>query len=261
MKAVTRWDDRVFRAERWLAGRLLVLMGAVIFLDVVHRVASRSPGRLAVLISGLAQALGLTWTPAQLDAGVAPAISGAVFVALCFSALRVRKPRKATKGASRDLGLAIGIAGLLWGLVWGFVTVMPAGLAWAPYFGLCLLLWSGLLGASMASHQGSHLSLEMGEKLWPKRWRGGVGRFAALVVALFCGCIAALGATSVADHFNDWQSAPGAGLVPSIEWPKWVVFTIVPYAFGMMALRALARAVGWVKMTKNEVLPGVGDDA
>jgi len=77
----------------------------------------------------------------------------------------------------------------------------------------------------------------MGEKLWPKKMLPAVRTFAQLIVGAFVLTIAYLGTLSVIEHYNDWQSGPQAGLIPSIDWPKWMVYLVIPYAFLMMGLR------------------------
>jgi TRAP-type C4-dicarboxylate transport system permease small subunit len=138
---------------------------------------------------------------------------------------------------------------------WVYVRWVPQGMVWAPYFGLTCLLWIGLLGASMATHSGQHLALEMGEKIWPERFRPHVKRVAAAIVGLLTLALCLLGVLSVVDHYRDWASGPGAGLIPSIDWPKWAVFLVVPYSFGMMALRNFARAAGLLPEPKPSEVP------
>ncbi len=223
-------------------GALFVGMAAVVFADVVHRVASRSPGRLAVILSGLFPGT----SPEALDELAAPAISLLVLFFLCYGAVRTRtqKPgeRPMTPGRALVLGLAFTVGIAL--VVQGFVWLKPEGIMWAPALGLALLLWVGLLGASMATYAGRHLALEMGEKLWPEAVRPKIRALAQGVAAAFCILLVVLGAMSTYDHYAAWRTSPQADLLPSVNLPKWIVFVVVPYAFGMMALRFLGRMTG-----------------
>ena len=77
----------------------------------------------------------------------------------------------------------------------------------------------------------------MGEKLWPQKMLPAVRTLAYLIVGLFVFTIGYLGILSVIEHYGDWQSGPQAGLIPSIDWPKWMVYLVIPYSFLMIGLR------------------------
>lgn len=237
---LARLDERIARIERQFAASLFLGMVAATSFDVIHRVFSRTPGRLSVFASrwfsdGSIEAA-LRW-----DLWLVPAVTLAAVYALAYGAYRTRashggkKDRLSFRAAGATIATALGVL--------AYIRLLPEGMVWAPYFGLSCLLWIGLVGASLATHQGQHLALEMGDKLWPERLRGPVKRTTAGIVASLCFGLAALGLLSVLDHYGDWISAPGAGLIPSIDWPKWLVFSVVPYAFGMMGLRFLGRAL------------------
>jgi TRAP-type C4-dicarboxylate transport system permease small subunit len=234
-------DARVYRVEKSIVGTLFVAMAVVVFLDVVHRIFSRVPGRLSVIIGGM---FGVA--PESLDDTVSPAITLVTVYLVAYGALRTRALEKpgATFARGRGMLIALGITAVLTGIVQAYVRWMPDGVVWAPYLGLSMLLWVGLLGGSMATHAGRHLALEMGEKLWPAGWRPLVRRLAQAVTAGFCGLITVLAAMSLADHYDAWTTAPNADLVPSVDIPKWIVFLVVPYAFGMMGWRFFGRALG-----------------
>lgn len=235
-------DGAIYRGERTLVGYLFFLMAIVVFVDVVHRIFSRTPGRVSVILSAL---LSGSPTPQALDVWVTPTIIAFSVFFLAFGAIRTRARAKTKKvpPLGKNTVQAVIASVVLGAVVAAFTTFVPQGLVWSPYFGLCSLLWIGLIGASMATYNNQHLTLEMGEKLWPAKMLPHVRTVNGLIVAAFAGFIAILGAMSVLDHFQDWRSAPGAALVPSIDWPKWIVFIVIPYSFGMISLRYLARAL------------------
>lgn len=256
MKLLQKLDQKLYAFEKKAVGWIFMAMSGVVFVDVVHRIFSRSPGRLSVILKR-----------EDLDQTVMPVVLSAVLLLLCFGALKTRntarakKKQEATKKFPRLMGETIGLAIALVAIVGAFVKFMPSGLIWSPYFGLCCLLWVGLMGASMATYTGQHLQMEMGEKIWPKRLRPHVALVQGWVVGAFCAVIAVLGMLSVLDHLQDWRSAPGAGLIPSIDWPKWIVYLVIPYSFGMISFRFISRAMGWTKKVQVDAIDAMAGTA
>lgn len=237
MSAIERIDQAIYSIERKLVGWISLGMALIVFLDVVHRIFSRKPGRLATILGPI-----VNQDPMALDSFVTP-----LFIFLCFWFVVYAAIRSRAKTEQPALLRSFGVTAALTLVVQAFLYFVPEGLVWSPYLGLAALLWIGLLGASMATHNGQHLSMELGEKIWPKKLLGPVRKLNGSIVGAFCAFLAVLATTSLQDHLHDWSSGPGAGLIPAIGWPKWVVFTVIPYAFGMMALRFWAQAIGWVK--------------
>jgi TRAP-type C4-dicarboxylate transport system permease small subunit len=241
-----RFNAAIVSIEKNLAGLLFLLMSVVVLADVLHRIFSRTPGRIASLLSGWFPNF---WNAADpqiielLDQRVDRLLMPIVFFVVALFAIRTRaralhRPltwaRSCVQAALGSLVLGLSII--------AFIKWIPSGLVWSPYFGLTCLVWLGLLGASIAADQGQHLALEMGEKIWPEKIRPIINKIAAILTGCFCAWIAVLAFLSVHDHYVDWSSGPEAGLIPSIEWPKWMVYSVIPYSFGMMAFRFWGRA-------------------
>jgi TRAP-type C4-dicarboxylate transport system permease small subunit len=236
-------DRAIYRLERRLVGALLFAMAAFVFLDVVHRIFSRSPGRISILLSGF-----FGTTAEALDERFSPALILLFVLGVAVAAVR---SRTTANGGSpmpigRSLILGAVATALLGAFVQGFVFFLPEGIVWAPYLSLSLLLWVGLIGASMATYSVRHLALEMGEKLWPERFQPTVKTISQLAAGTFSLLLAILGAMSLVDHLELWLDTPQASLIPSIDLPKWLVFSVVPYAFGMIAIRFIGRATGLI---------------
>jgi TRAP-type C4-dicarboxylate transport system permease small subunit len=231
-----RLDAAIFKVEQRLSGGLMLAMGALMFLDVVHRVFSRSPGRLATFLAGW-----LGGTAEGHDQALAPALTTTIVLLLAYGAVR---SRDAALPAGRALALAVGGTTVLIAVVQAFVRLVPEGIVWAPYVALCLLLWVGLLGASMATYAGRHLALEMGEKLWPEKVRPIARASAKLVAGGFTAFLAALGASSLMEHFASWSESPQSAVIPAAEIPKWIVFSVIPFAFLVMTARFVGYATG-----------------
>lgn len=233
-------DVLICKAEKSIASFLFLLMSLVVFADVLHRVFSRTPGRLASMIAPLLQS-----TPEAMDPVIDRAVVPVLFFIAAFGAILSRARALKTEVRLGKAALQAFVGSLGTGLaIIAFIKLVPSGLVWSPYFGLSCLLWLGLLGASIATHQGQHLALEMGEKLWPEKLRPTISKIASSLVGGFCLLIGVLAVLSVKDHYVDWSSGPGAGLIPSIEWPKWAVYLVIPYSFSMMGFRFLGRSIG-----------------
>jgi TRAP-type C4-dicarboxylate transport system permease small subunit len=233
-----RVDARLFYVEQRLSGAMMFAMGALVTLDVVHRVFSRSPGRIASMLASL-----IGGEPEQHDTFLAPLLIVLAVLALSYGAFRSRDPELPTSQAAvRALAAtAVSIA-----VVQAFVRLFPEGIVWAPAVGLCLLLWVGLMGASMATYKSRHLALEMGEKLWPEKARPAMRAVSKLVTASFTLFLAGLGLASTYGHYGSWMEDPLSAIIPSAELPKWLVFSVVPFAFGVMTVRLVGYATGFL---------------
>ena len=240
------FDKKVYQFERAIVGYIFLAISAVVFVDVLHRVFSRSPGRLSTIIGGWIES-----TPETLEKFVSPAlIALTVFVAAYFAIKNNHKMRGIVLSKGKLLLKTFLATIITIAAVQTFLYFDAEGIVWAPYFGLIGLLWLGFIGASMATHTNQHLLLEMGEKIWPEKMLPSIRMIAHILVAVFVIVIAYLGCLSAMDHFSDWQSGPGAGLVPSIGWPKWMIYLVIPYAFFMMGFRFLGIGLGIFKPVK-----------
>ncbi len=238
---LTTLDRSIFRIEQQFTASLFLGMIGATFFDVLHRIFSRSPGRFALWLSALVSD-GTLESATRIDRTTMPFVTAGGFFLIALGAYHTRASNGGPPGKLMLRALLSSISAFLGIQI--YVKFLPEGMVWAPYFGLSCLLWLGLIGASMATFSGQHLALEMGEKIWPKRYLPYVKKVNAAAVALLCALLCVLGTFSVMDHYRDWASGPGAGLIPSIDWPKWLVFLVIPYAFGMMTLRYLKSLFG-----------------
>jgi TRAP-type C4-dicarboxylate transport system permease small subunit len=99
-----------------------------------------------------------------------------------------------------------------------------------------MMLWVALLGASMATFERAHLSLEMGEKIWPSRWLHVIKAAAHAVTSAFCIALLLLSIEMVTDQMG-WEAT-----IKANDWlPSWVALAILPYTFAAMSVRLLAQ--------------------
>lgn len=227
-----RIDATWYRIERALCGGLFLLMALIVFAAVVRDVFGTRH----------------SW----VDAGVYLLIMlGAMFT-------RVRREGERVLSTGAKVGIALLLTAATGGLIELYVTLLPEGFLWASKAALCLMLWVGFLGASVASYEKQHLALEVGEKLWPKSIRHLVKAFAHALTSAACVVLLLLSIESLSAHHKTWAAADGfADVIPTLEWlPQWVVFLIFPYTFLAMAVRFLAQVV--TTATKTDITPEVG---
>lgn len=211
-----KFSDRVYQVEQRFVALAIGFMGIIVFLDVLHRVTSRD----------------LSWGWRGIWAVVS--------LFAVFGALRLR----GQPSGVRTLGIAAAIVGLSYGGILLFHMAVPNGLVWSQTLGLVLMLWVGVIGASMATREHRHLALDLGSKLWPKKMLPAVQGIGNIVTSLFCLALGILAVVSVRDHLRDWNDTDGAGGVfPAMPIPKWIAFAGVPVGFGLMAVRFFAQAV------------------
>ncbi|HVV83188.1 MAG TPA: TRAP transporter small permease [Kofleriaceae bacterium] len=210
--AIRRIDELWHRGERLLCGGLFLIMALMVFASVVTETFGNRR----------------EWSDV------------AVLAVVCFLAARSRAVRP---GETRwSLPVAIGVAAAATALIAGAVYVYteryPGGFIWAQKLALVMMIWVALLGASMATYERSHLSLELGEKLWPASIVHVVKALALGLASGFCAA-AALLAFQLVSH----QRQEGL-LIDANDWlPTWAAFVIVPYAFAAMTVRLAAQAV------------------
>jgi TRAP-type C4-dicarboxylate transport system permease small subunit len=210
---IRKIDDAWFRVERAVCAVLFLAMGLLVFAAVVKETF------------GVRKA----WIDVVILFGV------------CLLGVRTR----AVKEGERRLGwpMSLGIAAALTLAVIGALylylrSTASGGMIWAQKLTLVLMVWVALLGASLATYERSHLALEMGEKLWPKRWLRYVKALAHGIAAAFCVvcCILAV--------YLVQQNADQGTLIEDNRWlSRWQALLVMPYAFGAMAIRFLAQSV------------------
>jgi C4-dicarboxylate transporter, DctM subunit len=109
------------------------------------------------------------------------------------------------------------------------------GIKGSAPFAQNLTLWVGLLGAAIAAREGKLLTLATGEYL-PE---GRVTAFAHIAAATLGAAVSTMFA------FGGWQlvqSGIAGGDVIAVGVPVWVADLVIPFAFGLIALRLVYRA-------------------
>lgn len=112
--------------------------------------------------------------------------------------------------------------------------VFGAGIGWADPLLRVLVLWLGLLGALVASRDGRLISIDVMSRILPPRPRALAGAATSLFTAAVSGTVAYHAARFVASELR-FGSVAFSGI------PAWVLESILPFAFGAIALRFLLR--------------------
>jgi len=113
--------------------------------------------------------------------------------------------------------------------------VLGTGIAWVDPLLRVLVLWVGLLGAVAASFEGRHITVDVLSRLLPERARAAAGAVSSLFTAAVAALVAYHGARFVASELH-FGSVAFSGI------PAWTLEAVIPFSFGVVALRYLRLA-------------------
>jgi TRAP-type C4-dicarboxylate transport system permease small subunit len=269
-----RIDDAVYAAERLFVVTAMSLMVLIVFFEVVDRRLEAPESKLAGLmrafhipaaettgpIFGAALLVFLLWfglaTLRRREKAVVAksleavaAVAGAAvlwglgwlmihrpsnqFYTVVFGLVFLSLAAARVRGQRRDATIFAAVA-----IVGGFVVyrVIPEGYSWAKEIAMMLLVWTGLVGASMASHQGRHIDIDMARKLFPAALKKTLILVAALVNVAFCALLVAIGVVYV---FGERGLYNLEGHMQHTGLPDWILGLAIPWAFTVITLRAM----------------------
>jgi TRAP-type C4-dicarboxylate transport system permease small subunit len=131
-------------------------------------------------------------------------------------------------------------------------TFFASGLEWADSLSRYLVLWSGLLGATICTRQGQHICIDLASRLLPAKGLRWLGVVLNLFSALVCVGLTWSGYLFVQSEQEFGGDASLLGL------PHWQLMLIFPLAFALMSLRFLIIAVKSAlgKIQTGPVFPG-----
>ena len=219
---IRKVDEAWYRVERLACAVLFLAMATLVFAAVVNETFGTRR----------------KWTDVVILFGVV----------LLGVRTRAVKGDEKPRGWGSSLIWAVAVTAAILGALAVYLRFMSGSMIWAQKLTLVMMMWVALLGASMATHERSHLSLEMGEKIWPAKWLRFVKAAAHVVTAGFC-----LGCFVLAVHLVRSQAAEGI-MIEDNRWLEvWQAFLIMPYTFAMMTLRFLAQAVTVATVTAKPV--------
>lgn len=247
-KLVDRVDDAVLAVERVLLLVTLSLMTLLVSLDVTQRTFSRPVSKTATLMLAVLSKPS-DETRALIVDTIAPwafNVGSLLFVMLAVhSARSIRAERKKASRPTVAPSLAIG-AGLWLGLgafIKGLLTLFPSSLPGAQKFSLGFMLWSGMLGASIATRHRRHIVLDTVKKKLDEKMGRVFSLLGGFVTFAFCALFTWLALRQLHEEFVLWRDGDGVGVFDALPIPKWTVTLAIPVTFGTMALRFLGSGV------------------
>jgi TRAP-type C4-dicarboxylate transport system permease small subunit len=120
-------------------------------------------------------------------------------------------------------------------------NVFSSGIAWGDPLVRYLVLWVGFIGASLATREGKHITIELVSRWLSERGNRYVQAICNLISALICALMVFAGLTFIS---NEAQMGGTAFL----QIPLWIPQIIIPVAFAMMTLRFFLRVVAELVM-------------
>ena len=113
-------------------------------------------------------------------------------------------------------------------------NVFSSGISWGDPLVRYLVLWVGFIGASLATAEGKHITIEVFTKGLPGRGSPYLKAISNLISAVICGLLVFAGWTFV---LNEAQM----GGTTFLQIPIWIPQIIIPVTFALMTLRFLLR--------------------
>ena len=109
-------------------------------------------------------------------------------------------------------------------------NLLETGIVWSDVLVRILVLWVGLLGAMVASRQGNHINIDILDRFLPERAKVVVSFVVEVFTAFICTIVAYYSLQFVQMEFAD-------GGMAFAKVPVWLCEAIIPFAFGVIAIR------------------------
>jgi TRAP-type C4-dicarboxylate transport system permease small subunit len=242
-------DDGVYRLEKLLLLVCLTFMTVLVTLDVIQRSFSRPVGKLDGLILSVMYSTPTAEQTALVTGTIGPVVFG--LLSLVFLVLAAHSARSISAERAKSAPPTLGKSALVGALVFVGATIFVKGLLWvfpssvpgAQKFALGFMLWSGMLGASLATKTRRHIILDPIKKKLDEQTLKPFSLIGGVVTATFCGLISLLGCMQLHEQFVEWRSGDGVGVYDALPIPLWIGTLSIPFTFGVMALRFLGQGI------------------
>lgn len=247
-KSVDKLDDVVLAFERVLLMVTLTSMTVLVTLDVIQRTFSRPVSKTATILLGLMSSPSPETQKLVIET-IGPwlfNLGSLVFVILATHSSRAIKAEKGGKPLPKFLP-SIGLGAAVWAglavFVQGLLYAFPSSVPGAQKFSLGFMLWSGMLGASIATRQRRHIVLDTVKKKLDEKMGNLFSLVGGIVTFGFCALLTVLAFTQLHGEYVLWRDGDGVGVFDALPIPKWLVTLALPLTFGTMALRFLGSGV------------------
>lgn len=119
-------------------------------------------------------------------------------------------------------------------------NLFDSGFVWIDPMLRVLVLWLGLLGATVATRNNKHICIDLLSRYYSKNLNCMIQIFVSQVSAWVCLAIAWFGLSWIRYDYE-------AGLTSFAGIPAWMLEVIVPAAFTLMGLRYLLKSGFWLR--------------
>jgi TRAP-type C4-dicarboxylate transport system permease small subunit len=113
-------------------------------------------------------------------------------------------------------------------------NVLASGIFWADELLQHIVLWLGFLGASLATREHRHLSIDVLNHFLPVQWQGWLALLVNIVALVLCILLVQAAWGLVRSEYT-------AGTMLTFGVPAWLAQSIIPLGFGAITLRFALR--------------------
>ncbi len=115
------------------------------------------------------------------------------------------------------------------------------GIIWIDPLLRVLVLWTALIGATVASRKNKHIRIDLISRVFSKKAHLVIQVFVGFFTAAVCAIIAWFGAQWVLMDYQD-------RLKGFADVPSWMLEIIIPVAFGLIAIRYFLLSIFWIEL-------------
>jgi C4-dicarboxylate transporter DctQ subunit len=128
--------------------------------------------------------------------------------------------------------------------------------SWAQELCIAMFVWMAKFGAAYGVRTGIHVGVDVLINRLPEMWRRKTILLGLFGGALFTGLIGTLGADFVWGNgmhyavyhlFSIPTDVPEGPITPDLEWPTWIIYSVVPLGSFLMCFRFLQVFVAFYK--------------
>ena len=122
-----------------------------------------------------------------------------------------------------------------------FRNFFDMGIIWIDPLLRVLVLWTALIGATVASRKNKHIRIDLISRIFSKKTHLIIQVFIGFFTATVCAIIAWFGAQWVLMDYQD-------KLTGFADIPSWILEIIIPVAFGLIAIRYFMLSICWIDL-------------